>query len=908
MDTAKYNTTFNSALYDQSEGMFFTITGRFSANTDDASIFVDNVKVTDKMVSSDRAEFLNFSVPGQMGLSLINRDINRVALRVAPGTDLTSLTPTIELPAGAACSPSAGEAVDFTTPVTYTITNGGVVEEWTVTVDGSPAELVIDDTFDSTYGNADLNNWRYVGEVVNTFADDALGLNKAQKMPNPNGWAMDFQRTFDTAQSGTVLLESRLKVSALDAGLVIPQINGSGLDELAYTDGLASVKVNADGTLTLAGKTEMTVPGGTVTADTYFDLHILADTQTGRATAWIGEEMPADPEYVEMNFATRGIGNVAYTVPGSLTDGITLDYVRIVNTTPVSISATRVVTDGTGRSTYSTLRHSGETVLTASVKNRTGTAQRVSLIAALYDQAREGEETGDLSAVYMQAAEIPANAAEDVAVTVPLPDYATENSLQIFLWSDINKVEPLVYPIEKPVQTYQQLAPANIFSDGAVLQQGKPIKVFGKASDTTEVTVAFAGETRTVTPVNQEWSVEFPAQDATFEPQTMEISTAGDAYHPAEHRTISDILIGEVWMISGQSNVEYAGYGVTNPNVKMFDVQKLIDYSYADRNAREARDDISETWKPLSTSYSGSYIGIHYANLLQQKLNVPVGMIVCAFGGTPIASFMNPETLDDDPAFASLLNDYNSSLANPDMALTNGSPSVLYETMLSSVIGYPLSGVLWYQGENEMQIERYEKQITNMIADWRASWDCGDFPFYIVQLPRYDGNHYADWAAMRAMQYRVANSVPNCDIVCIIDLGEAQNIHPADKMPIAERLATLALATYYQTSPEKDAEYSGPRVQSATADGGTVTLAFTHTGSGLKSLNTNGTLTGFEIAGTDGTYYPAEATIDGETVVLTCTQVAQPATVRYAWTWFPEVSLGNAEGYPAFPFELAIAN
>ncbi len=121
-------------------------------------------------------------------------------------------------------------------------------------------------------------------------------------------------------------------------------------------------------------------------------------------------------------------------------------------------------------------------------------------------------------------------------------------------------------------------------------------------------------------------------------------------------------------------------------------------------------------------------------------------------------------------------------------------------------------------------------------------------------------------------------------------------------------LATLALATYYQTSPEKDAEYSGPRVQSATADGGTVTLAFTHTGSGLKSLNTNGTLTGFEIAGTDGTYYPAEATIDGETVVLTCTQVAQPATVRYAWTWFPEVSLGNAEGYPAFPFELAIAN
>jgi sialate O-acetylesterase len=221
------------------------------------------------------------------------------------------------------------------------------------------------------------------------------------------------------------------------------------------------------------------------------------------------------------------------------------------------------------------------------------------------------------------------------------------------------------------------------------------------------------------------------------------------------------------------------------------------------------------------------------------------------------------------------------------------SPSMLYNAMLHPLLPQPIKGVIWYQGEsNNGQAEEYEDLFAAMIEDWRARWNCGEFPFLYVQIAPYKNMT----PELREAQRRVLGRVPNTAMAVTTDVGDAEDIHPAEKEPVGRRLALAARALAYG----EDIEYSGPLYRSMAVEGNAAVIRFTHTGSGLVSVG--GALQGFEIAGSDGIFVPAEAEIDGDTVVVSSDQVKEPAAVRYGWSNVPDVNLFNRDGLPASPF------
>jgi sialate O-acetylesterase len=218
---------------------------------------------------------------------------------------------------------------------------------------------------------------------------------------------------------------------------------------------------------------------------------------------------------------------------------------------------------------------------------------------------------------------------------------------------------------------------------------------------------------------------------------------------------------------------------------------------------------------------------------------------------------------------------------------------MLYNAMLHPLLPQPIKGVIWYQGEsNNGQAEEYEDLFAAMIEDWRARWNSGDFPFLYVQIAPYKGMT----PELREAQRRVLGRVSNTAMAVTVDVGDAEDIHPAEKGPVGRRLALAARALAYG----EDIEYSGPLYRSMSVVGKSAVISFTHTGSGLVSIG--GALKGFEIAGADGNFVPAEAEIDGDTVVVSSDQVKKPAAVRYGWSNVPDVNLFNRDGLPASPF------
>ena len=472
-----------------------------------------------------------------------------------------------------------------------------------------------------------------------------------------------------------------------------------------------------------------------------------------------------------------------------------------------------------------------------------------------------------------------------------------------------------------------EVKPNPLFSDGAVLQRGKPLPVWGTARDGETVTVEFNGQKASTTAADGSWRVDLtPMKEGG--PFTMTIT--GD-----NTVTVDNLLIGEVWLCSGQSNMHFRMKTVENaakeiaaanhPDLRFFTVREQM--------AQSPAAEVKGEWRSISpaTAAECSAVAFYFGRELQRKLGVPVGLLVSSVGGTRIESWMRPETLagtgesvalvekwkqippDEFEKIASTYRAYQRQRdeVHPGLvkeAKAKGSPvpqeprmpgircqdcpSALHHGMIAPLQPFAIRGAIWYQGEsNSGQPAPYQKLLPALISDWRRVWG-EPLPFLFVQLAPHRNTH----PAIRESQVRIWQRTPLTAMAVTVDVGDASNIHPTRKEPVGQRLALAARALAYG----EKIGYSGPIYQSMTPKSGKIALAFTHTGGGL--ISKNGELKGFTIAGADKKFVPAKAEIQGSTIVVSSEAVTDPKAVRYGWANVPEVNLFNKEGLPASPF------
>lgn len=485
----------------------------------------------------------------------------------------------------------------------------------------------------------------------------------------------------------------------------------------------------------------------------------------------------------------------------------------------------------------------------------------------------------------------------------------------------------------------------SIFGDHMVLQQKKANPVWGWDTPGTKVTVSFAGQTYSATAgADGKWSVKLAPLAANDSAQTLTVVGSSQ-------REIQDVLVGEVWLCSGQSNMEMGVGMVENgaqeiaaanyPNIRLMMVPNLWK--------PEPMADMAGTWKvctPENIAVGGwngfSAAGYFFGRELNQKLNVPVGLIDADWGGTRIESWTPPEGFAAVPKLSSLnravelgnpgsaahkqkletflgeteqwLNSARGALHNaaivptmptyppellPPHDLQN--PTALYNGMIRPVQTFGIRGAIWYQGEaNNGEGMLYAEKMKAMVGGWRQLWGAGDFAFYFAQIAPFNyGNRPEQLAELWEGQAAAAKEIPNAGMAVINDIGNLRDIHPKNKQEVGRRLALLALA---QTYGKKDVVYSGPTFESLTIEGNTLRVRFDHTDGGLANRDGQ-PLNWFEIIDADeGGFVKADARIDGDSVVLSSPEVNHPVAMRFAWSQIAEPNLKNGAGLPAGAF------
>lgn len=473
---------------------------------------------------------------------------------------------------------------------------------------------------------------------------------------------------------------------------------------------------------------------------------------------------------------------------------------------------------------------------------------------------------------------------------------------------------------------------APLFRDGAVLQQGKPVPIWGKASPNENITVEFAGQKKmTAADAEGKWQILLDPLPASPSPAEMTVTGANSV-------KISDILVGEVWICSGQSNMAWTvanakdfvreAAAANHPLIRQFKVPLLA--------SDKPEDDMEGTWQSCSQATVSDFtaVGYFFGRDLNKALGVPIGLINTSYGGTPIESWMSDETLHSQAAFAPVFERWKQVLADfpnqqklfedrtqqweadrkaaeaagkaftrrpPQPPLGPGSrktPSGLFNAMIHPLLPFGIRGVIWYQGEdNAPRFTEYPDLFATMITQWRRDFGQGDFPFYFVQLANIDRKtdpSGVQWAFQREAQ-ATALKLPQTGMCVTADIGEADDIHPKNKQEVGRRLALIALALTYET----DGEYAGPVFRKATPEHNAMRVSFDHA-RGLRLLD--GVQGTFELAGADRIFHPASATVDGETLLVTSPEVSVPAAIRYAWRNNPAVTIYNAANLPASPF------
>ena len=449
-----------------------------------------------------------------------------------------------------------------------------------------------------------------------------------------------------------------------------------------------------------------------------------------------------------------------------------------------------------------------------------------------------------------------------------------------------------------------------IFGDHMVLQQEAKVPVWGTADAGEKVTVKAGDHTGTaIADAAGKWRIDL----APFAPNSAPITVT-----IAGHNTLKfdDVLIGEVWVASGQSNMEFAFAGVhdaaeeqpkaNDPQLRLFSVAKTASLT--------PLIDVQGTWLPCTPDSVRSFSGIAYffGRDLRAKLKRPVGIIGSYYGGTPARSWISLSGLEKNPPFTQ---DVELAKSHPD-PLTRYTPTGLFDGMIAPLIPFAIKGVIWYQGEDNavtsaLAIE-YRTLFPRLITDWHEKWGQGDFPFLFVQLAGFvrddiGGAGGFDWPLLREAQANTL-SLPNTGMVTAADIGAGTDIHPPDKLDVGKRLALDARHVAYG----EDLVYTGPTYDKMTVEGNAIRVSFTQIGGGLVIGSAPWTtpalqpvpttsLLGFTIAGADKKFVATDAKIDGATVVVSSPQVPAPVAVRYYWNNLTQANLYNKEGLPAFP-------
>jgi len=437
----------------------------------------------------------------------------------------------------------------------------------------------------------------------------------------------------------------------------------------------------------------------------------------------------------------------------------------------------------------------------------------------------------------------------------------------------------------------------SIFKDGMVLQQQSNALFWGKANPNQKVTISTSWSNQkyvVIAKSDSTWSVRVQTPTASFEHHYISVKSDKTIM-------INDVLIGEVWLAGGQSNMEMPVEGYINqPSYGA--VQAVANskndyirfYTMERRSALVRQWDCPGKWESASPSTTGHFsaTGYYFARQLFSVIQVPVAIIHCSWGGSTIEAWMSPEAMAITPELKIPTTDQEN---NPK----HHKPTGLYKGQLSAIIGYGMKGVIWYQGEsNRTKYNTYRIQFPQLCKTWREEWGIGEFPFYFCQLAPYA---YPDnkWNCgfMREVQEQMAREVPHTGMAVLIDVGDSACIHPPFKKEAGERLAYLAMQKTYGYS---DFVAEGPYLDSYTIKENKVYLKFRNAPQGVTSFNQP--ITGFEIAGADSVFYPAKATSTRKEFYVESDSVKQPVAVRFCFKDYCKGSVFGNNGLPLAPF------
>lgn len=460
----------------------------------------------------------------------------------------------------------------------------------------------------------------------------------------------------------------------------------------------------------------------------------------------------------------------------------------------------------------------------------------------------------------------------------------------------------LAYAILCLTATYAQakVILPNVFSNGMVLQQQSDAAIWGKSTPGVEVAVQTSWNKKA-------YSVKVNS-DSTWRLK-VETPKAGGPYEitisDGSKLVLKDILIGEVWFISGQSNMEMGlrGMGADQPilggpeAIANADNDKIRFFRSQRVSWGTLQDNLKGRWQVADPKSSPlfSALGYFFALKLQDKLKVPVGIVQVAYGGTPIEAWMSKESLAPFASEVKMPEEVNQAIEK------KGTPTVLFNGMINPMVGYTVKGMLWYQGEHNRRYPAlYLKLFPVMVADWRKRWDNGEFPFYYVQIAPYGSpvgfNPYTPF--LREAQYKSTEVIPNSGMVVNVDLGVENFNHPPYKEKLADRMLPMVLTKTYGF---KNLPYQGPAYKSIAIKENKASLVFANAENGLKFSEEN--LANFEVAGEDKQFHPATSVkINGNTIEVISDGVKKPLAVRYAFKAWVVGNLYNAEGLPASSF------
>ena len=468
-----------------------------------------------------------------------------------------------------------------------------------------------------------------------------------------------------------------------------------------------------------------------------------------------------------------------------------------------------------------------------------------------------------------------------------------------------------------------------------VIQRDLPVHIWGMSAPGEQVSIGFRGEARTTKagPLGR-WSIYLKPGTAggPFQLMVQGSPAAGEGSGAAAQSiTLDDVMVGDVWVASGQSNMEFpmsraATAGDDLPHADNSQIRLLMVKKKAADYALDNVD--TEGWAVSSpeTARDFSAVAWYFAREIAQREHVAVGVIDSTWGGTVAESWTRLTALGEDAALAPLFISRGKMTDSEADALLKGKdeqrqrdeakaqgkpepkfgwhppleswgPGLLWNGMIGPLTPLPIRGVIWYQGESNSALERfglYDRIMRTLIEDWRRQWGVGDFPFLYVQISNYISTPHEDWANLREQQLKTLG-LRNTAMAVTIDIGNPDDVHPTDKVDVGHRLALAARVLSYGETVED----SGPIFRQATPEGGSIRAWFDH-GKGMSAKG--GELTGFEVAGADGKFSAATATIDGSTVVATSSAVAEPVLVRYGWANSPQCNLFNGDGLPASPF------